>query len=114
MFRKGNNINLPKTIFEILPIQNPNFYVQLVLSVTLGAKWEYPMNQFRTCLNTIIDKIGINNLLWGSDHPFEMLHYTYRQCIDQIRNYEDILSEEGVANILGLNMQTLMSNNLND
>ena len=112
MFRDGNNINLPKKIFEILPIQNPNFYIQLVLSVTLGAKWEYPMNQFRSCLDNIINQTGINNLLWGSDHPFETLHYTYRQCINQIRNYRDILGEDGVANILGLNMQTLMNSTI--
>ena len=71
------------------------------------------MNQFRPCLDNIINKTGINNLLWGSDHPFETLHYSYRQCINQIRNYRDILGEDGVANILGLNMQFLMNNTIN-
>ena len=78
-------MNLPDALFREVPSESPNFYMQLVLSVTLGARWPYPMPQFEPAMEKLVERIGADKLMWGSDHPFEMLHYTYRQCLDQIR-----------------------------
>ena len=107
-FREGDTMNLPDALFREVPSESPNFYMQLVLSVTLGARWPYPMPQFEPAMATLVKRIGADRLMWGSDHPFEMLHYTYRQCLDQIRNYDDVLSADDIAAITGGNMARVM------
>ena len=108
-FRDGDALSLPEALLDAAPLDRPNVYLQLVLSVTLGARWAYPMPQFRDTLGALVDRFGVESLMWGSDHPFETLHYTYRQCADQIRDYADILGEDGVDAIIGGNMARLMS-----
>jgi predicted TIM-barrel fold metal-dependent hydrolase len=108
-FRDGESMSLPKALLDAAPLDRPNVYLQLVLSVTLGARWAYPMQQFRDTLKLLVDRFGVETFMWGSDQPFETLHYTYRQCLDQIRGYADILGQDGVDAIIGGNMARLMS-----
>ncbi len=108
MFREGDAMVLPDALFRETPIENPNFHMQLVLSVTLGARWPYPMPQFKPAMEKLVERIGADRLMWGSDHPFEMVHYTYRQCLDQIRSYDDVLSADDIAAITGGNMARVM------
>lgn len=108
MFRDHDTMNLPEVLFEITPIESPNFFFQLVVSVTLGAKWPYPMPQFETAMEMLCERIGVDRLMWGSDHPFELLHYTYRQCLDQMRTYDAVLTNSDVAAITGDNMARVM------
>ena len=107
-FREGDTMNLPDELFREVPSESPNFYMQLVLSVTLGARWPYPMPQFEPAMEKLVERIGADKLMWGSDHPFEMLHYTYRQCLDQIRGYDNVLSAGDIAAITGGNMARVM------
>ena len=107
-FREGDTMNLPDALFREVPSESPNFYMQLVLSVTLGARWPYPMPQFEPAMEKLVERIGADKLMWGSDHPFEMLHYTYRQCLDQIRGYDNVLSAGDIAAITGGNMARVM------
>jgi predicted TIM-barrel fold metal-dependent hydrolase len=108
-FRDGELMSLPEALLDAAPLDRPNVYLQLVLSVTLGARWAYPMPQFRDTLGALVDRFGVETPMWGSDHPFETLHYTYRQCVDQIRGYADILGDDGVDATIGGNMARLMS-----
>ena len=107
-FREGDTMNLPDELFREVPSDSPNFYMQLVVSVTLGARWPYPMPQFEPAMEKLVERIGADKLMWGSDHPFEMLHYTYRQCLDQIRGYDNVLSAGDIAAITGGNMARVM------
>lgn len=107
-FRHGDSMSLPEAILDAAPLDRPNVYLQLVLSVTLGARWAYPMPQFHNTLGLLVDRFGVETFMWGSDQPFETLHYTYRQCLDQIRGYADILGNDGVDAIIGGNMARLM------
>jgi predicted TIM-barrel fold metal-dependent hydrolase len=93
-FQDGDALSLPEALLDAAPLDRSNVYLQLVLLVTLGA---------------LVDRSGVESLMWGSDHPFETLHYTYSQCADQIRDYADILGEDGVDAIIGGNMARLMS-----
>ena len=94
-FREGDTMNLPDALFREVPSESPNFYMQLVVSVTLGARWPYPMPQFEPAMEKLVERIGADKLMWGSDHPFEMLHYTYRQCLDQIRRLRQRIERRG-------------------
>ena len=46
-------------------------------------------------MEKLVERIGADKLMWGSDHPFEMLHYTYRQCLDQIRRLRQRIERRG-------------------
>ena len=39
--------------------------------------------------------------MWGTDMPIVMRFWTYRQCIDQMREHSDFLSERERDMILG-------------
>ena len=108
MFRDGDAMVLPHGLFESAPAENPNFHMQLVLAVTLGARWEYPMLQFQPALEKLCERIGPEKLIWGSDMPFNMNHYTYHQTLDHLRNYSPNVSDADMDLIVGGNMARIM------
>ena len=56
----------------------------------------------------MIERIGADRIIWGTDVPIVMLHWTYRQSLDQIRKCRDFISDPDMALILGGNMGRLM------
>ena len=54
-------------------------------------------------------QIGTDRLLWGTDIPQNLRHYTYRQSHEAISRYcADILSRAEIDQVLGGNMARLM------
>ena len=108
MFRNGGTLSVPEEVLDAAPVDNPNFNVQLLFAVFLGGEWDYPMPQMRPALEQLARRIGADRLVWGTDMPIVMRHYTYRQNLDYIRRYCDFLSPQEVDLILGGNMERLM------
>ncbi len=107
-FMKPDRIEIPEEVFENTPLDNPNLYVQLLFAVLCGGQYDYPMPQMRSTLEDLVGRIGADRLIWGTDIPMVMRHYTYRQSLDSIRLYCDFLGDEQKAQILGDNMVRLM------
>ena len=52
-------------------------------------------------LEQMLERIGADHLLWGTDMPFQNRFCTYRQSRDWIEKYCDFLTPQDKASILG-------------
>ena len=107
-FMKEDRIELPEEVFENAPLDNPNLYLQLLFAVLCGGQYDYPMPQMHGVLEQVVERMGADRLIWGTDIPMVMRHYTYRQSLDSVRLYCDFLSDDQKARILGENMVRIM------
>ena len=108
MFAQETGIELPDEVYAAAPVDRPNFHVQLLFAIALGSKWDYPMPQMRSCLEQMARRLGADRLLYGTDMPLVLRHWTYQQTIDSFRNYCDFLSPKEMDQILGGNMARIM------
>ncbi len=108
MFMDGETLNVPDEVFEAAPIDNPNFYLQVMFPISLGKEWDYPMPQVRPTLAELVRRLGADRLIWGTDIPMVTRYYTYRQSLDFIRLYCDFLTHDEMDLIFGGNMVRLM------
>jgi hypothetical protein len=49
----------------------------------------------------MVTRIGADQLLWGTDMPFQNRFCTYRQSRDWIEKYAGFLSQEDLSKIMG-------------
>jgi predicted TIM-barrel fold metal-dependent hydrolase len=89
-------------------VDSPNFNVQLLFAIFLQTRWDYPMPQMRATLQKLVERISADRLIWGTDIPIVLLHWTYRQSLDYIRDYCDFLGRKEMDLVLGGNMGRLM------
>ena len=99
LFMEGEGITLPDEVWA--PFDNPNLYLQLLFPIALGDVWDYPMAQVRSTIEECVGRIGAGRVMWGTDVPMVLRHWTYRQNIDFIRRYCDFLGPEDRDAILG-------------
>lgn len=108
MFRQEDRLVVPDVVYRSAPIERPNFHLQLMFPIGLAWEWEYPMPQIHDTLRETIQRIGANRLIWGSDMPTVLRHYTYRQCLDHIRNHCDFISPRDMQQLFGGTMARVM------
>ena len=66
-------------------------------------RYPFPMiAKYHDLLRVIIDEIGVEKVVTGSDAPCILRDSTYRQCFDDIRHVPGLSSDEK-ARILGQN-----------
>ena len=99
---------MPDEVYEAAPIGHPRFHIQILFAVFLQSRWDYPMPQMRPVLETMVERIGADRILWGTDIPIVLLHWTYRQSLDYVRRYCPFLDDAGMAAVLGGNMERLL------
>ena len=68
-FADENGIDVPDAVYDALPIDNPNFHVQLLFAIFFGGMYDYPMPQIRPALEKVVERLGANRLMWGTDIP---------------------------------------------
>lgn len=107
LFIEGNTLNIPDAIYDAIP-SNPRFYLQLLFAIFLGGIWDYPMIEIRPTVEKIVEKIGVERLLWGTDIPMVMRFYTYKQNLNHMRICSDFLPDDQVDLIVGGNMARIM------
>ena len=108
-FVEGDELSIPNIVFDTAPCDCPNFQVQILFAVFLGLVYDHPMLQIKPTLVKMVERLGPERILWGTDIPILMRYTTYRQALDQIRLYcEEELGSEGLAQVLGGNMARLM------
>ncbi|MBM3458949.1 MAG: amidohydrolase, partial [Armatimonadetes bacterium] len=108
LFAEGDRLCVPEAVYQTAPIDHPNFHVQLLFAVFLQTRWDYPMPQIRPVLAEMIERIGADRLMWGTDIPIVLLHWTYRQSLEYLRQYCDFVSAADMGLLLGGNMDRFM------
>ena len=96
----GNQIELPEAVWE--PFEDTNCHLEVCFPVRLGDLFDFPYREVWPTLETMVDRIGANRLLWGTDMPFQNRFCTYQQSRDWIENYCNFLSQADLMAIMGL------------
>ena len=107
-FIQGNSVVIPEEVYEALPVDNPNFHMQILFAIALGGLWEYPMLEIQPTLEELVERFGADRLQWGTDMPMVMRFYTYRQNLTHIKRVSSFLKESEIALITGGNIARLL------
>ena len=107
MFIDGDGLDIPYAVYDAVP-DSPNFYMQLLFAIFLGGVWDYPMHEIRPTMEQLVERVGVERLMWGTDIPMVMRFYTYRQNLEHMRIASDFLPDDQVDLIVGGNMARLM------
>ena len=107
-FADESGINVPDAAYDALPIDNPNFHVQLLFAIFCGGMYDYPMREIRPALEKVVDRLGADRLMWGTDIPMVMRFQTYLQSRESLRLNLDFLDQADIDLICGGNTARLM------
>jgi predicted TIM-barrel fold metal-dependent hydrolase len=99
VFLEGDRITLPEAIWA--PFQNPNCSLEVCFPVRLGDLFEYPYREVWPTFEEMNERVGADQLLWGTDMPFQNRFCTYRQSRSWIEKYCSFLNEEDLTRIMG-------------
>ena len=98
-FRQDDRIILPEAVWRVFESDKCN--LQLLFPIQLGGIWQYPFKNVEPTVEEIVQRIGSDHVILGTDLPMVARFWTYRQTIDQYRFHCPFLSEEDRSNILG-------------
>jgi len=99
LFVDNDRITLPDEIWQ--PFTNHNLSLEVCFPVRLGDWFDYPYRQVWPTLAQMVERVGAERLLWGTDMPFQNRFCTYRQSRQWIESYCDFLEPEDLALIMG-------------
>ena len=80
LFRDGGRLRLPAALFE--PFQVSTASLQLLFQISLGNIWDYPYPELATAVAQLVDTLGSDRLMWGTDMPNVERFCNYRQISD--------------------------------
>ena len=66
------------------------------------------MEQVSPTMKVLVERGGVERLIWGTEMPMVMRFYTYRQNLDHIRICSDFLTSDQIELMVGGNMVRLM------
>ena len=99
MYLQGDRLKVENEIWE--PFENPNCNLEVCFPVRIGDIFDYPYRQVWPMLERMVERVGPDHLLWGTDMPFQNRFCTYRQSRNWIEEYCDFLSASDRAAIMG-------------
>ena len=99
LYVAGESLTVPAAIWE--PFENPNCNMEVCFPVRLGDLFDYPYRQVGPVFEQMIEHIGADHLLWGTDMPFQNRFCTYRQSRQWIEQTCDFLSPQDLAWLMG-------------
>jgi len=106
LYMQGDRLVLPEEIWE--PFDNPNCSIEVSFPVRLGDMFDYPYREVWPTIEQMVERVGADHLLWGTDMPFQNRFCTYRQSRDYIEKYADFLTEKDLAKIMGGNLARML------
>ena len=106
LYVQQDQIELPQAIWD--PFCNSRLHLEVCFPVRLGDLFDYPYRSVWATLEEMVNRIGADRLLWGTDMPFQNRFCTYRQSRQWLESYCDFLSPNDLARILGGTASTLL------
>ncbi len=96
----GRRLRLPGTLLE--PFRAPSARLQLLFHISLGNVWRYPYHELHTAIAQLVDALGSDRLMWGTDMPNVERFCTYRQTLETFTVHcEGLVAAADIANIVG-------------
>lgn len=100
LLREGRRLRLPAPLFE--PFRAPRAALQLLFQISLGNLWDYPYTEIHSAVAHLVDRLGSDRLVWGTDMPNVERFCTYRQTLETFTTHcRGLLSDADIANIVG-------------
>lgn len=99
LMREDNRIVIPDSCWT--PFENPNCHLEVCLPVRLGDWFDYPYKELWSVVEAMVERIGPNQLMWGTDMPFQNRFCTYRQSRSWIEKHCAFLGEDALSNLMG-------------
>jgi predicted TIM-barrel fold metal-dependent hydrolase len=99
IFVEGERLDLPSQIWA--PFANPHLSLEVCFPVRIGDLFDFPYTQVQPALEKMVEHVGADRLLWGTDMPFQNRFCTYRQSRDWIEKYCNFLSDKDLRAIMG-------------
>jgi predicted TIM-barrel fold metal-dependent hydrolase len=100
LLRTGRRLRLPAALFE--PFQVPTARLQLLFHISLGNVWDYPYAELHSAVAQLVDTLGSDRLMWGTDMPNVERFCTYRQTLETFTVHcRGVLADADIANLVG-------------
>ena len=99
LFLQDGSMELPDAVWH--PFANPNCHMEVCFPVRLGDLFDFPYRAVWPTLERMVEQIGSDHLMWGTDMPFQNRFCTYRQSRHWIERYCEFLTPEDLAAIMG-------------
>lgn len=95
----------------IAPVfETPNVHLKISGFPRLAAQpWSFPFAGQAWLVRELLERVGADRLLWGSEFPGYMSHVTYRQALETVRIHVHTHRAGEVANVLGGNALRLLA-----
>jgi predicted TIM-barrel fold metal-dependent hydrolase len=97
--------SLPEPIEKLFA--NNQFLIEILYPISWGRLHEYPYPELRPVIKELYTRVGGQRLIWGSDIPNVERHCTYRQSLDYLRRFSDLMPSSDMDRILGGNLLEL-------
>ena len=98
-FLEGDRIVVPDEIWR--PFENPRCHLEVCFPVRIGDLFDFPYREVWPTLEAMVERVGPDQLMWGTDMPFQNRFCTYRQSRVWIEKYCAFLDRESLAKIMG-------------
>jgi len=97
---RGTGFDMPPAMWE--PFQDSAIHLEVSFPIRIGDIWDYPYREVWPMLEALVEHIGADRLVWGTDMPFQNRFCTYRQSRDYIEKYAPAFLDPGqIADIMG-------------
>jgi predicted TIM-barrel fold metal-dependent hydrolase len=97
---RGTGFDMPAEMWE--PFQDSAIHLEVSFPIRIGDIWDYPYRATWPMLEALVQHIGADRLVWGTDMPFQNRFCTYRQSRDYIEKYAPaFLDADQIAAIMG-------------
>ncbi len=94
---------MPAPLAELLG--RDQLVVELLYPIHWARTHEYPFPELRPTVQTLVNRVGAERLVWGSDMPNVERNCTYRQSLEYLRVITDKwLPAAALDQILGENI----------
>ena len=100
LFIEGRRLRLPTALFESFAA--PAAHLQLLFHISLGNVWDYPYAELHETIIQLVDTLGSDRLMWGTDMPNVERFCTYRQTLETFTVHcRGRIADADIANIVG-------------
>jgi len=94
----GDRLVVPDAIWSVFDADR--LFLEVSFPIRVGDRFDHPWREVWPVLREMVERVGADQLMWGTDMPFQDRFCTYRQSRDLIGRYAPLSDAERAA-ILG-------------